>query len=166
MWVFLDIDGVLVPEKKFENCNSSKDFWNFAPICLVLFESVLQVYSNIKVGISSTWRDLFTIEKIRSLFSENIATRVVGFTPILDSERDGVSQYYRYFEIQAFLKDRHAENDSWVAINDSRLYYPPNTKVVVTDPYYGLDANSAVALMQHLAALSDSQSDLPLLVTA
>ena len=152
MWVFLDIDGVLVPEKKFENSIASEDLLKFDPICLGLLEDILEAYPNVLVGISSSWRDLFSLEMVRSFFSENIATRVVGFTPLLDSENDEVYEYYRYREVQEFLKIQNSSSDFWVAINDSRDYYPSETNVVVTDAYNGFDRSAASTLDSYLSA--------------
>lgn len=159
-WVFIDIDGVLVPEKQFKNLVGIENFLKFDPICLQLFEDVLEAHPDVLVGITSSWRDLFPLEIVRNLFSANITSRVVGFTPLLDSEDDGISQYYRYLEIQAFLEARNSSEDTWVAINDSTLHYPSDTPMVITDPYEGFDRNAAETLEQHLSALCSQELSL------
>ncbi|MDJ0716787.1 MAG: HAD domain-containing protein [Prochloraceae cyanobacterium] len=152
MWIFLDIDGVLVPEKKFENSIAQEDFLKFDPTCLQIFEDVLQRYPKVLVGISSSWRDVFPLEVVRTFFSSSIASRIVGFTPLLDTESSEPSQYFRYQEVLEFLRDRNASDDSWIAIDDIRDYYPPNTHVVVTDTYNGFDTSAASALEEYLLA--------------
>jgi len=161
MWVFLDIDGVLVPEKNFDSSNANEDmFLKFDPICLKLFEDILEAHPDVLVGISSSWRDLFTLEAVKSFFSQNIAARIIGFTPLLDSENDDVYLDYRYKEIQEFLKLQNASADDWVAINDRREYYPSETKVVVTNSYYGFDKNAALALEEYLSAVNQENPAL------
>ena len=156
MWVFLDIDGVLVPEKKFEHSIHTQSFLKFDPVCLQLFEDVLQPYPDLRVGISSSWRDLFPLEVVRNFFSPTIARRVVGFTPLLDTETTAPSQYFRYQEVKEFLRVRNASDDSWLAIDDSRDYYPPDTNLIVTDSYNGFDLRAASQLKQ---CLSDLKQD-------
>ncbi len=153
MWVFLDIDGVLVPEKSFKNSMGSQNLLKFDPVCLELFENILEEHPDVSVGICSSWRDLFTLEMVRSFFSPNIASRIAGFTPLLDSENDGVYQYYRYQEVQEFLKIQNSSEDDWVAIDDNKDYYPSDTNVVVTDAYNGFDRNAASILKEYLSAL-------------
>ncbi len=82
MWIFLDIDGVLVPEKQFDNYVSKEDILKFDPTCLNEFENVLRCYPEVLVVISSSWREVFSFEVVRPLFSPDIAERVVGFPPI------------------------------------------------------------------------------------
>jgi hypothetical protein len=38
MWIFLDIDGVLVPEKQFDNYLGTEDILKFDPTCLNEFK--------------------------------------------------------------------------------------------------------------------------------
>ena len=163
MWVFLDIDGVLVPEKKFENSIHTEYFLKFDPVCLQLFEDVLQQYPDLRVGISSSWRDLFPLEVVRNFFSPTIANRVVGFTPLLDTETTEPSQYFRYQEVIEFLRLHNASADSWLAIDDSRDYYPPHTHVIVTDSYNGFDLRAASDLKQYLSELKKDNLALCLL---
>jgi hypothetical protein len=50
MWIFLDIDGVLVPEKNFEDFVSLGNPLQFAPVCLNEFENVLRRYPQVLVS--------------------------------------------------------------------------------------------------------------------
>ena len=102
MWIFLDIDGVLVPEKQFDNYLSTEDILKFNPTCLNEFENVLRCYPEVRVVISSSWREVFSFEVVRPLFSPDIAERVVGFTPFLDSKIIHQFQYLRHQEVLAF----------------------------------------------------------------
>ena len=81
MWIFLDIDGVLVPEKKFDQPVLPKDMIKFDPVCLDEFENVLRRYPTSKIVISSSWREMYSLQTISSLFSPDIAVRVIGVIP-------------------------------------------------------------------------------------
>lgn len=152
MWIFLDIDGVLVPEKRFERPVPLTDFMQFDPGCLRAFESVLDLYPNIKVVISSSWREVFPFEKIPPLFSPKIAPRVVGATPFLDPKVIHQTKYVRYEEVLAYLRQQSAEGTPWVAIDDIPEHFPPGAPVVVTDAYQGFDVTAAARLTDYLAA--------------
>jgi hypothetical protein len=154
MWIFLDIDGVLVPEKKFETQVSKEELLKFNPICLHIFEDVLQRYPNVYIVISSSWKEVFPFESVRSLFSPNIAERVIGFTPFLDPKLIHQFQYLRHQEVLEFLRQNNALDDFWVAIDDIAEHYPPNARVVVTDPYSGFDSSSALILELLLSTAS------------
>lgn len=152
MWIFLDIDGVLVPEKKFDIPVSRENFLKFDPSCLQIFEDVLQRYPQVLVVISSSWREVFPFELVRPLFSPSIVKRVVGFTPFLDPKIIDKFQYLRYQEVLEFLRLNNALDDLLVAIDDIPEHYPPNSKVIVTDAYNGFDTDAAKALELHLSA--------------
>ena len=152
MWIFLDIDGVIVPEKKFDIPVGKENLLRFDPICLQIFEEVLQRYPKVLVVISSSWREVFPFEVIRPLFSPSIARRVVGFTPFLDTKIIHQFQYIRHQEVLEFLRQNKASDDFWVAIDDIPEHYPPNAPVVVTDAYNGFDAYAALALELYLSA--------------
>ncbi|OLP18258.1 hypothetical protein BST81_11635 [Leptolyngbya sp. 'hensonii'] len=152
MWIFLDIDGVLVPEKKFDAPVGKDDLLKFDPHCLQIFEDVLQRYPEVFVVISSSWREIFTFDSIQPLFSPSIVERVVGFTPFLDPKIIHQFQYLRHQEVLEFLRQNNALEDFWVAIDDIREHYPSDTNVVVTDAYTGFDLSSALALELFLLA--------------
>lgn len=118
MWIFLDIDGVLVPEKQFDNYVSKEDILKFDPTCLNEFENILRCYPEVLVVISSSWREVFSFEVVRPLFSPDIAERVVGFTPFLDSKIIHQFQYLRHQEVLEYLRQNNASATHWVAIDD------------------------------------------------
>lgn len=146
MWIFLDIDGVLVPEKKFDASVGQEDLLRFDPNCLQIFEDVLQKYPEVLIVISSSWKEVFSFELVQPLFSPSIAKRVIGFTPFLDPQIIHQFQYLRHQEVLAFLQQHNALEDYWVAIDDIREHYPPEVNVVVTDAYTGFDQSAALAL--------------------
>ena len=61
MYIFLDIDGVLVKEDitPIEDIAILEaDYGKFDPICLQKFENVIRQHPKIKIVISSAWREL------------------------------------------------------------------------------------------------------------
>jgi len=150
MWIFLDIDGVLVPEKKFEISQQVGDLLQFNRECLEAFEIVLRKFPDVLVVISSSWREVFPFSSIRPLFSPDIASRVVGFTPFLDPVVLHNFQYLRYQEVLEFLRLNHALHDPWVAIDDITEHYPPEVNLVVTNADEGFDSFAAEMLELYL----------------
>lgn len=159
MWIFLDIDGVLVPEKKFEQPVLQKDILKFDPVCLNEFENLLRRYPTAKIVISSSWREMYSLEIICSLFSPDIAVRVIGGTPCLNPIIIETSQYIRHQEVLAYLRQNNQENLQWVAIDDIAEFYEPGSPVVITDAYHGFDRDSAQILDRYLASFSETITD-------
>lgn len=152
MWIFLDIDGVLVPENKFDGSAIKEEFLKFDPVCQEEFEDVLRLYPEVSVVISSSWREVFPFEVVRPLFSPDIASRVVGFTPFLDSQLIHQFEYLRHQEVLEYLRQNKASDTPWVAIDDIAEHYPPDVDIVVTDAYTGFDSSTAMLLELYLCA--------------
>lgn len=151
MWIFLDIDGVLVLESKFYGSAITKeDLLKFDPGCLKEFENVLRLYPEVLVVISSSWREVFPFEVVRPLFSPDIVPRVIGFTPFLDSQLIHQYQYLRHQEVLEYLRQNNASGTPWVAIDDIAEHYPPDVCIVVTDAYRGFDSKAAMLLELYL----------------
>ena len=151
MFIFLDIDGVLVPEKKFDTSVRKEDLLKFDPTCLKEFENVLRHYPQVLVVISSSWREVFPFEVVRPLFSPDIAQRVVGFTPFLDSTLIHQFKYIRHQEVLKYLRQNNAADIPWVAIDDIPEHYPSDVQIVVTDAYSGFDSITAGLLELYLS---------------
>lgn len=62
--------------------------------------------------------------------------------------------YIRHEAVLAYLRQNHQENALWVAIDDIAAFYAPGSPVVVTNPYYGFDRDSAQILDRYLASFS------------
>ncbi len=155
MLIFLDIDGVLVPEKKFDNPVPEEDLMKFDTDCLNAFEMVLRSYPDVKVVIASSWREMFPFEAIPPLFSPDISARVVGATPFLDPKIiiSHQFEYIRYQEVLEYLQHNQIEHSPWVAIDDNPKHYPPDAPIVETGAYHGFDRKAAKALSDYLASL-------------
>ena len=150
-WIFLDIDGVLVPDSMHDEMLEGKDILKFNPKCLREFENVLRRHPNLLVVISSSWREIFPFEEILPLFSPDIIPRVVGFTPFLDCKIIHQFKYLRHQEVLEYLLRNQALDAFWVAIDDIAEHYPPDAPIVVTDPDIGFDEQAALVLELYLS---------------
>lgn len=159
MWIFLDIDGVLVPEKKFETAVLQKDMIKFDPVCLNELENILRRYPTAKIVISSSWREMYSIETICNLFSPDIAVQVVGVTPCLHPIMIETNNYIRHQAVLEYLRQNDREDAPWVAIDDIAEFYAPGSPVIVTNPYNGFDRDSAQILDRYLASFSGKITD-------
>jgi hypothetical protein len=150
MLIFLDIDGVLVPEKKFDKVVNHEDLLKFDAVCLSEFENILRRYPDVHVVISSSWREVFPFEAVRCLFSPDIAPRVLGFTPFLDAKIVHDFEYLRYQEVLEYLRQKNQLDTLWIAIDDIAEHYPPDIQIVVTDAYIGFDRRAALTLEKQI----------------
>lgn len=102
--IFLDFDGVFHPLM-----GSTKHFCD-----LKNFETVMKEYSqilDIDFIISSSWKNRYSIEEIKSFFSKEIAEKIIGFT-VEKTTGDGS----RYASAQEFMKN--SNYDYWLALDD------------------------------------------------
>jgi hypothetical protein len=155
MFIFLDIDGVLVPEKKFDKPVPQEEYMKFDTYCLNEFENVLRSFEQAKVVISSSWREIFPFEVIPPLFSLDIRARIVGATPLLETKIIHNFQFLRHQEVMEYLRQNQAEDSHWVAVDDIPEHYAPDAPVVATDPYIGFDQNAAKQLVQYLGSFRE-----------
>ena len=147
MYIFLDIDGVLVKEDApGTEIDLDEDLMKFDENCLTLFENVVRKYDHSRIVISSSWVEICTIETIQTIFSEKIAEKILGATPRLRYP----IKYFRHQEVLNYLTQNHCDVP-WVAIDDIAQHYPPDAPVIVTNPYIGFDEKAANKLDYFLA---------------
>lgn len=150
MYIFLDIDGVLVKESlpgeeidlevEEIDLEAEADLLKFDSDCLTEFENVLRKHSHYQIVISSSWREVFSFKSIKRLFSKDIAAQVIGLTSSLESSP---LKYFRYYEVLDYLRRNHSAAEPWVAIDDIAEHFPPVAPVIVTNPYLGFDERAA-----------------------
>lgn len=142
MILFLDIDGVLHPTGP---SNGDKGV-----LChLHRFEAVMHDFPNWKIVISSSWREEFSLETIQGFFTPNIASRIVGTTPILSSSR-----YVREEEIRQYLYSTGQQSATWVALDDAIYEFFDKSNLILCHPEIGLDEVAAEKLRTALTQKS------------
>lgn len=116
-----------------------------------MFENLLRepVHQDLRIVVSSTWREIYPVERLRSFFSPDLRARVIGSTPVLD---DYDSDYGRFEEIRSWLS-KHPGVSRWAALDDDIEGFPPHQRkcVVFTDPAVGLTDQTLAELRQLLA---------------
>jgi hypothetical protein len=127
MVLFLDFDGVLYPTGATDT--------HF--IRLPLLESFLRerAMANLRIVISSSWRQAFTLDMLRQMFAQDIGARVAGVTPSLCEYR---TVHQRGEEIEAWLVKHPAQG--WVALDDDLDAFEPHLRhrVVLCDGSLGV----------------------------
>ena len=145
--LFLDFDGVLHPT----GVDDLKQ-----PFCrLPLLEAMLREprYAAVEIVVSSTWREVYSLPRLRSVFAPDMRNRVVDITPTLD-DYDG--PYARCLEIKAWLA-LHPEVERYVALDDMVSGFPErwHRNVVFTDGATGLCESDLPALRAMLGVAED-----------
>ena len=140
--LFLDFDGVLHPVGVHAT--------GVPFVRLPLLEAMLREprCAAIRIVVSSTWREAYSLTRLRSVFAPDLRARVIDITPTLD-DYDG--PHARCFEIQAWLV-LHPEIERYVALDDMVSGFPAqwHHHVVFTNPASGLCEADLAAVRQML----------------
>jgi hypothetical protein len=146
MYLFLDIDGVFIKEDRIGQEVSLSELNEEIPsldsCCVDCFAKIVEKYDQVKIVISSSWREIYDISVIKSRFPDVIGKRIEGVTPILSKP----IKFFRYQEVLDYLRAIHAVDKFWIAIDDIAEHYPPHVAIVVTNPYEGFDNAAALKL--------------------
>lgn len=140
--LFLDFDGVLR--------RKSSPLYKLESDLVNNLEGVLRLAPDVKIVITSSWREVFGLSDLRRHFSADIAERIEGLTPL---SRD-LTPHYRYKEILAYLKRFHTLQTAWIALDDDPEHFPLDAPVLIVDPERGLDADEAMKLEVRLFSLA------------
>ena len=131
--IFLDIDGVLR--------RNGAPLFELEVDLRNLFEETLRAMPGAEVVISSSWREGFSLIEIQAHFSEDVAARIIGVTPIAQE-----SQHRRYREVLTYLAQSGQKGRTWVAVDDDAAHYPSSVNLILVDPEKGLDSIAASRL--------------------
>ena len=124
--VFTDFDGVFHHAFPRED-KSDEENARFA--YLSFFEDTMRENTS-PIVISSTWRLGREIDTLRSVFSPDIAERIVGVTPFIGNGRGN-----REREILLYLKTTDQEERPWVAVDDVAELFSSGAVVVCDDQF-------------------------------
>ena len=148
MILFLDFDGVLHPDP----CYDDRTLF----CCLPRLESVLRDFPEVQVVITSTWREKRSLPELRTIFSSDISSRIIGMTPVwknFPALFDTIG-YQRQAEVEAWLREIGEPWQSWIAIDDKAyLFRPFLPNLVKTNSLVGLDSDSESALRRKLLVI-------------
>jgi hypothetical protein len=137
--LFLDLDGVLR--------RKSAPLYELESDLVARFERAVRAIPDLRIVISSSWREAFSLDEIREHFAIGVAQRIVGVTPSV-AMRD---EFDRHREVLAWLK-RHAGQDvRWLAIDDDPENFPPGAPVLLVDSEIGFDDAAAAEMVRRLA---------------
>ncbi|MDR2030989.1 MAG: hypothetical protein LBP86_01725 [Azoarcus sp.] len=149
-YVFMDFDGVTHP------WGEAEDFR-----CLPLIEAVLRDFDEAKVVISSDWRMLFSLPKLRSRFSEDIRPRILGVTPHIlprrGSELHGLREQEAKMWLQQHTPDIAAA--AWCALDDAPGNWISRSRLVLTDFKRGFTDEDATVLRNMLQSFRASDAE-------
>jgi hypothetical protein len=128
--IFLDFDGVL-----HRNYNESLEH-------IPLIEELLEHYENVRIIISSDWRLVSDADYLRQRLGENVWSRVIGATPLLENG-------FRSDEIM--LSVAHLGIKQYVALDDkARLFSSDFSNLILTETSVGLTKQHLNAIKQQL----------------
>jgi hypothetical protein len=133
--VFLDIDGVLR--------RTGAPLYALEDEPRRTFEEALRGIPHAEIVISSSWREGFSLDEIRVHFSDDVALRIIGATPIVLE-----GEHRRYREILSYLIRNRQKGRQWMAIDDDPENYPRGINLVLVDPSQGFDSAAAVRLLE------------------
>lgn len=146
--VFLDFDGVLhyfFPKK--DKSDEENAYFYFLPN----FESAIRELDNeinFKIIISSSWREMKTLEEIKSYFSDDIADKIIGVNPVFDKNMD----FVREEESISWLST-NASDENWIAIDDFKDIWKSYEKLIhCIDGFTLIEKSKFVNLCRSLAS--------------
>lgn len=138
MILFLDFDGVLHPLAR-----------PHGPFTRVPeFERLMRGYPAVEIVISSSWREGYKLEQLRAIFSDDIAGRIIGLTPVL---QPCDHKHVREAEIQLWLRSNDRVSEGWVAVDDCALLFSPGcNNLVLVDGDTGFSTLTELELRMKL----------------
>ena len=159
MILFLDFDGVLHPWDPKIQLNE-KQMFSLKP----LLENTLRSFPDVEIVITSSWRQKYSLEKLRRLFSPEFASRIIGVTP--PTRRDERGRYpngCRGQEILQWLYQNRRNVDQWLALDDLEWMFEPSlrNRLILCDSATGLTEQKINELEQRLKELMTGSITLP-----
>lgn len=149
MILFLDFDGVLHPVG-----SSPQDYFCRLPL---LQRFLLEEAGGWRIVISSSWREYFEVDELKSHFAQELRPRILGATPPSDDRRlravwGAQAQLFpREVEIRQYLSVRHPQARDWLALDDHAEWFRDartNPNLVLTDPSQGVTGETIARLRQ------------------
>ena len=132
--LFLDIDGVLHADHEQQMARRP------------LFEHYLQQLPELRVVISSTWREDYTLTELRQFFSPSVQQQIIDMTPCLSM---GYDLGGRQREIELFLQQPMWQGSRWLALDDWRSFFDEEcAQLLWIDPNTGFQSMHGEAMLR------------------
>ncbi|WP_123891793.1 HAD domain-containing protein [Chitinophaga costaii] len=143
--ILLDIDGVMVTTASWRpEALEQGEFYAFSPLAQQQLDWLLQ-YSEAHIILTSTYRNRFSNEGWRKIFSERCAH--LQSIQVLDDFKLQNRQHSRLADVTEWVR-RYGANTHYVIIDDDSALeaLPPDIKTqwVRTMPKVGLDVEAAM----------------------
>ncbi len=137
--LFLDFDGVLHPAPPH-----NRDVGVFS--CLEKFEAVLRDFPELKIVISSSWREQFDLDMMRSFFADDIAARIIGVLPSPWTSRQK--------EIKHYLAENNFSALPWIVLDDAAAEFSADLhNFILCNTERGFDDKAEAELREKLQLL-------------
>lgn len=128
--LFLDFDGVLHHYFPISKDEEENRFFKYVPE----FEKAVRACERaVEIVISSTWRERLSLVEIQAHFSPDIASKIIGVTPVV---KGGSEDGGREREVQEWLSV-YRPDSQWVGIDDVPYLYSSNAAVVACLDQFG-----------------------------
>jgi hypothetical protein len=114
--LFLDVDGVLHPTSVLHEMDFSAEQFVLPSACFQhvgALADALDLFPDVKIVVSSSWRDLYELESLRLLLGP-LGPRVL--------ETTGRNERTRFAEIESYLSRRRPCD--WLALDDDNWGWP------------------------------------------
>ena len=148
MILFLDFDGVLHPEYEGQQVPADVAFCH-----LPRFESVMRDFPTVKIVISSMWRHIYDLKKLKKIFSPDISERIIGTTTIISRDPD-LLPHLREREIVIWLEIENLISEPWLALDDAFWQFQHHRNRLVTcASCKGFDAEAELRLRAALSQI-------------
>ena len=136
--LFLDIDGVLHADHEQQLAR------------LPVLEQYLAQMPDVRIVISSTWREDFSLAELQALFSPAFQHQIIDVTPSLSI---GYDQGGRQREIEQFLQHPACSGSAWLALDDWRSFFDADCpQLLWIDPVTGFQPEHGEALIHWYAS--------------
>lgn len=147
-YIFLDIDGVLNTYRHLlrqKEITGESSIHNWCPEACENLLELLREY-DVRIVISSNWKDQHKLEEIREFFDKNgiPSAYILDVTPSEVEEHEAAE--YRGIEIRKWLKQNASGDTSYLIIDDeSTILTAQKDHFVRVNPEEGLASGEAVA---------------------
>ena len=142
--LFLDFDGCLHPKFPGDGPTFTQ---------LKLLEDVLRQVPEVVIVLSTSWRLQNPLHQLRTIFSPDIASRIIGMTPDphdVDPTPE-LRHHGRQAEIDAWLRQNRRRNETWLALDDDSEGFTLGCENLVhCEPGRMLDEETAALLLRRL----------------